>query len=122
MKIAVTSQNRKSVTDHAGRCRKFWIFEIEYNQIVGKTLLELPREQCFHESPPHQPHPLDTIDVLITRGICEGLTRRLAWNRVKSVVTDESIPENAVGQYLAGLLKEEYPPRQLIRPRSQPAT
>ncbi len=25
MKIAVASQNRKTVTAHAGKCRKFWL-------------------------------------------------------------------------------------------------
>ncbi len=29
MKIAVTSQNRKTITDHAGKCRKFWLFDID---------------------------------------------------------------------------------------------
>jgi predicted Fe-Mo cluster-binding NifX family protein len=63
MKIAVTSQNHKIVTQHAGRCRKFWIFSID------KKLLELPKTQSLHESSTHEPHPLDDIDVLITAGI-----------------------------------------------------
>jgi hypothetical protein len=29
MKIAVTSQNRKTITSHAGKCRKFWVYEVE---------------------------------------------------------------------------------------------
>ena len=65
MKIAVTSQNRKSITEHAGRCRKFWVFVAENNKIVDKELLELPKDQAFHESSPHESHPLDDIDVLI---------------------------------------------------------
>ncbi len=47
MKIAVTSQNRKSITEHAGRCRKFWIFMIEENRIVDRKLLELAKEQFY---------------------------------------------------------------------------
>lgn len=34
MKIAITSLNRKRITEHAGRCRKFWIFMIDENSIV----------------------------------------------------------------------------------------
>ena len=45
MKIAVTSQNRRTITEHAGKCRKFWVYDIEQGQVTGKTLLELPIEQ-----------------------------------------------------------------------------
>jgi len=62
MKIAVTSQNRKTITGHAGSCRIFWIFTIEDNKITSKELLELPKEQAFRASPPDQPHLLDGID------------------------------------------------------------
>lgn len=65
MKIAVASQNRKTVTGHAGKCRKFWIYGIDHDSVKGKTLLELPTDQSFHAS--HgQPHPLDDVQVLIT--------------------------------------------------------
>ena len=105
MKIAVTSQNRKSITEHAGRCRKFWIFVTENNKIVDKQLLELPKEQAFHESSPHEPHPLDDIDVLIAGGLGQGLVRRLARKDIKGLVTMESDPEKAVLLYLNGSLE-----------------
>ncbi|MCW8959748.1 MAG: NifB/NifX family molybdenum-iron cluster-binding protein, partial [Gammaproteobacteria bacterium] len=76
MKIAVTSQNRREITGHAGRCRKFWIYEIEDRQIVDKQLLELPKEQAFHESDPRQPHPLDDVTVLISGGMGQGMQHR----------------------------------------------
>jgi predicted Fe-Mo cluster-binding NifX family protein len=101
MKIAVTSQNRKNVTEHAGRCRKFWIFNIENNTIVDKQLLELPREQAFHDSSAHAPHPLDHIDILIAGGMGEGLMARLERRGIKSVVTQEDDPETAVSLYLS---------------------
>ena len=78
MKIAVTSQNRREITEHAGRCRKFWIYEIENNQVASKTLLELPKEQSFHESSPHEAHPLDEVAVLISASMGQGMLRRLA--------------------------------------------
>ena len=37
MKIAVTSQNRKTVTGHAGKCRKFWIYEVEGSAVISKN-------------------------------------------------------------------------------------
>jgi predicted Fe-Mo cluster-binding NifX family protein len=38
MKIAVTSQNRKTITSHAGKCRKFWVYEVEDNVACGKNI------------------------------------------------------------------------------------
>ena len=65
MKIAITSQNRRTITEHAGKCRKFWVYAIEQGATTHKELLELPLEQSFHESSPQQAHPLDTVQVLL---------------------------------------------------------
>ncbi|WP_372738815.1 NifB/NifX family molybdenum-iron cluster-binding protein [Neptunomonas sp.] len=100
MKIAVTSQNRKTVTEHAGACRKFWIFTVKDNQILTKQLLELPKEQSFRESDPHAEHPLDDIDVLITAGMGSGLAQRLKRKGIQALLTDVSDPVDAVNQAL----------------------
>jgi predicted Fe-Mo cluster-binding NifX family protein len=103
MKIAVTSQNRKIVTGHAGKCRKFWIYEAAGGVISGKTLLELPLEQSFHAS--HGgPHPLDDVDVLICGGMGQGLVNRLQAMGIEGLVTTETDPDHAVASYLAGSL------------------
>ena len=109
MKTAVTSQNRKSITEHAGRCRKFWVFVAENNEIVDRDLLEFPKEQSFHESSPHESHPLDDIDVLIAGGMGQGLVMRLAGKGIKVLVTKESDPEKAVLLYLDGSHEAEQP-------------
>lgn len=103
MKIAVTSQNRKNVTEHAGRCRKFWVFDIEGDKVVDKQLLELPKEQAFHDSSPHDIHPLDDIDVLLTGGMGSGLAQRLEKKGIKALVTTHDDPEAAVSHYLRAL-------------------
>jgi predicted Fe-Mo cluster-binding NifX family protein len=99
MRIAVTSQNRKTVTKHAGRCRKFWIFEVENNVIANKELLELHKEQSFHDSSPHDTHPLDMVDVLIAGGMGEGLMRRIGRTGIKGIVSQEDEPEKVVLMY-----------------------
>jgi predicted Fe-Mo cluster-binding NifX family protein len=109
MKIAVTSQNRKTVTEHAGRCRKFWVFNTENNKIVDKTLLQLPKELSFHDSSPHEAHPLDEVDVLIAGGMGHGLMMRLERKGIKGLITKEENPEKAVLLYLAGSLGSEQP-------------
>ena len=107
MKIAVTSQNRKTVTEHAGVCRKFWIFTVKEKQILSKQLLELPKEQCFRESIPNAAHPLDDIDILITGGMGNGLTQRLKKKGIQALLTDISDPVEAVNQVLQVPLHEK---------------
>ena len=104
MKIAVASQNRKSVTGHAGKCRKFWIYAIKSGTVEDRQLLELPREQSFHEHRGPAPHPLAGVQVLITGGMGEGLTRRLAGMGIEGLVTPETDPDLAVAAWLAGTL------------------
>jgi len=104
MKIAVASQNRENVTGHAGRCRRFWIYTVENNEVVGKEMLELAPDQIFHGSPPNAPSPLDGTDVLISGGMGEGLVRRLAVKGIQGVITSETDPDAAVAAYLDGSL------------------
>lgn len=102
LKIAVCSQNRKTVTEHAGKCRKFWIYDVQNGEVKDRTLLELPLEQALHSSPPGQPHPLDAVDVLIGAGMGSGLQQRLAQHGIRGVVSTETQPDQAVAAFLAG--------------------
>jgi predicted Fe-Mo cluster-binding NifX family protein len=106
MKIAVASQNRKTVTGHAGKCRKFWIYEINGNQVLDRALLELPMEQSFHESGPGAPHPLDDVNVLISAGMGQGLKFRLKQKGIQALATPETDPDRAVAAWLVGALEE----------------
>ncbi len=106
MKIAVTSQNRKTVTDHAGQCRKFWIFETEFADVVEKHLVELPLQLRIRDT---QPNPLDGVNVLITGGMASGLRYHLKQRGIQAVSTLESDPERAVAAWLNGTLDETPP-------------
>ncbi len=101
MIIAVTSQNRKTVTEHASRCRKFWLFTVQQQQVTGKELLELPKEMSLRESGCDAAHPLDTIDVLLSAGMGERLQQRLARKGIRALTTTETDPDQAVSRYLA---------------------
>jgi len=110
MKIAITSQNRKKITGHAGRCRNFWIFEIEEGSICDRQLLELPKEQSFHDSHGLSTHPLDDVDVLLTAGMGTGLSKRLQRKGIKAVITTQTEDiEEGVKLFLQGNLKAEEP-------------
>lgn len=100
MKIAVTSQNRKTVTGHAGRCRRFWIYTVDGGEVTDKTLLEQSKEESFHDSDSNSPHPLDAIDVLLTGDMGPGLAQRMARKGTEAQVTSETDPDAAIKHYL----------------------
>lgn len=102
--IAVASQNRRNVTGHTGRCRRFWIYHVEHDRVQSKELLELAKEQSFHETSAQAAHPLDTVDVLINGGMGQGLERRLDARGIRALATSETDPDRAVAAYLAGTL------------------
>jgi predicted Fe-Mo cluster-binding NifX family protein len=110
MKIAVASQNRREITGHTGRCRKFWIYDIGIDGgLTGKELLEFDKSRSFHESSPHDAHPLDAVKVLISGGLGNGMRRRLAAMGIEAVVTHHTDPDTAVSAWLAGTLVDVPP-------------
>jgi predicted Fe-Mo cluster-binding NifX family protein len=106
MKIAVTSQNRATVSDHAGRCRSFWVYETEYADVREKHLVELGDGQGFHGN---LPGPLAGINVLISGGMASALRYHLKQQGVQAVTTREGDPDRAVAAWLNGTL-DEMPP------------
>ncbi len=100
MLIAIASQNRRTITDHTGRCRRFWLYHTEHDQVLRKEMLELTKEQTFHASPPHAAHALDDVDVLICGGMGPGLEQRLAAKGIHGLVSSETDPDRAVAAYL----------------------
>lgn len=104
MQIAITSQNRRTITEHAGKCRNFWLYDIEDKQIAGKRLVELPMEQSFHASHSGLPGALSGINVLITAGMGGNLFRRLLDLGVQPLLACEEDPDRAIADFLAGCL------------------
>lgn len=107
MIIAVASQNKRHITGHTGRCRKFLIYLVDNGNIISKDLLELPEELSFHKCSPDDPHPLDEVAVLINGGMGQGLARRLANKGIMSVITTRKDPDSVVADYLSGRLTHQ---------------
>jgi predicted Fe-Mo cluster-binding NifX family protein len=107
MKIAITSQNRKEVTGHAGQCRNFWIVELEERKVANRTLVELGREETFHGTGSGFPPALQGVDVLVSGGMGPGLRQRLAARGITAIVTTETDVERAIAGVLAGTLTDE---------------
>lgn len=100
MRIAVTSQNFRTVTGHAGKARRFLIYETRRGFDPAEVeRLDLPREMAFHDLH-DEPHPLDGTDVLMTESAGPGFGRRLARRGVRLVLTAERDPRLAVKAFL----------------------
>lgn len=104
MRIAVTSQNFRTVTGHAGRARRFIVFEALEggDELREVDRLDLDADMAIHGYGHQQAHPLDAMNVLITGGAGEGFVRHLAARGVQVVATPESDPLLAVQAFLAG--------------------
>ncbi len=100
MLIAVCSQNRREVTGHAGKCRRFRMFSVSDGQVTEQPLLELALEETFHESKALD-HPLYQVNALIALEMGEGLQRRLQSRNIKTFTTTLTEPVAAVAAFLA---------------------
>lgn len=106
--VAITSQNRKSITGHAGRCRNFFVYTIENDSIVKKELLELTSGETLHEvfhgiKPTHS--VLFDVDILLTGGIGNGAIQKLAINNVTCYTVQEKDPDEAINKLMKGVLE-----------------
>ncbi|MFZ2162987.1 MAG: NifB/NifX family molybdenum-iron cluster-binding protein [Sideroxyarcus sp.] len=106
MRIAVSSQNYRTVTGHAGKARRFIVFEAD-GQTPPREIerLDLDADMAMHGYGHNAAHPLDRMNVLITGGAGEGFVRNLAARGVLVVATNETIPSLAVEAFLDGRVK-----------------
>jgi predicted Fe-Mo cluster-binding NifX family protein len=107
MKIAVTSQNFRTVTGHAGRARRFLIYDAEPGaEPIEVARLDLPKELAMHEfhgAGGERPHPTDGVEVILSQGFGDGFARRMAQRGIAVFATEETDPAEAVKAYLASV-------------------
>ena len=109
MKIAVSSQNFRTVTSHAGKARRFIVFDLATPCTPREVeRLDLPRELALHEYRGLD-HPLFAMDAVITGGAGEAFVRRLGARGIVVVLTGETDPLRAARDYVAGVVKPPLP-------------
>lgn len=101
MKIGVSSQNFRTITGHAGKGRRFLVFEQQADGLHELDRIDLPKEMSM-QAFSGDDHPLDLLDVLITAGCGDGFIRRMASRNVQVITTAESSPTIAVEKFLTG--------------------
>lgn len=102
MHIAITSQNFRTITGHAGKTRRFLIYEATGTESARETgRLDLPKEMSLHEYRGND-HPVFQLDAVITAGCGAGFIQRLARYGVRVVATSETDPATAAAAVAAG--------------------
>ena len=101
MRIAVTTQDFQTVTGHAGRARRFLIYDVQPGaDPVEVERLYLPPQLTMHDFPSPGPHPVDDVDVVLSKGFGEGFFFRMASRGIIAAITEITDPAEAVKGYL----------------------
>lgn len=107
MKIGITSQNFRTITGHAGKARRFFVYEGSNGadiKLIDK--IDLPKDQSIHASShtknPVEKHPIDDLDILITASCGDGFQRKMKSRGITLVKTSEQDPLVAATDFIAG--------------------
>jgi len=102
MNIAVTSQNFRTITGHAGKTRRFLVYTRSAEGTWSEAdRIDLPKEMSMHEFKGGS-HPVDAFDVLITESCGEGFIHKMTERGVVVLTTSETDPVTAVESFAAG--------------------
>jgi predicted Fe-Mo cluster-binding NifX family protein len=104
MRIAVTSQNFRTITGHAGKSRRFLVYEADADGNPTEVdRLDLPMELSLHEY--HgEDHPLFELKLtgIVTQGAGSGFLQRMARHGIQVYTTSATDPLQAVSAILSG--------------------
>jgi predicted Fe-Mo cluster-binding NifX family protein len=115
MRIAVTSQNFRSITGHAGKSRRFIVYEVAAGADPAEVeRLDLPKELSVHEYHGDD-HPLYQLglDAILTGSAGHGFVQRMARQGIRVLATSETdipsaLDKLATGQPLPAPLPHEH--------------
>jgi len=110
MKIAVTYQNGRTISGHAGRTNRFLIYTIENQKIIDKTEMDMEKEQTFHNIfhdgvKPIPEHPLLHINAIIAGNMGTGFFQKMRMNNIDAINTSERDPDEAIEKLMVGKLE-----------------
>ena len=112
MRIAITSQNFKTITGHAGKTRRFLVYETDSQCLLTEVeRIDLPAEMSLHAY--HgEDHPLFLagLESLITQGAGQGFGQRLSRHGIRVFVTSGADPVQGASRVAAGLPLAPGPP------------
>ena len=104
MRIAVSSQNFRSITGHAGKSRRFIVYECAAGGAPAEVeRLDLPTGMSLHDYHGDD-HPLFglRLDTIVTGGAGDGFIQRMARQGIQVVATGETDIDAALTALAAG--------------------
>ncbi len=112
MKIAIVSQDFRTIGGKTGRARNFLVYETNSKgEPILLEKLEIPEtEPTFHDlhTDDVTPHRLNGM-VLITGEAGEGLTERLSRRGITVYITSETDPKTAIKGVIDGTIPRVSP-------------
>jgi predicted Fe-Mo cluster-binding NifX family protein len=109
-RVAITAQNKKKISGHAGHCKNYLVYTIDDSGSYTHKLITLEDNETlhytFHDDPSPKPHNIIfDMDVLLTQGIGQGAINRLAERNVTAYIIEEEEPEIAIKKLIDGTLE-----------------
>jgi predicted Fe-Mo cluster-binding NifX family protein len=103
MKIAIATDDFENVARHAGQSTRWLLFDCLPGCEVGEAVrITLSKAQVFHHWDDSGPHPLDGVEVMISRSAGDGFLRRMQQRGVDVLLTSETLADAALLKVLAG--------------------
>jgi predicted Fe-Mo cluster-binding NifX family protein len=106
-KIAISSQDQKTVTGHAGRCQNFFIYTVDQEGKFEKEAVHYEKDNTLHEGihGTKGEHPLFDMDIILTLDLGQGAISVLETKGVRVYMIQEENPDTAITKLIDGSLK-----------------
>lgn len=99
MKVAVTSQNFRTVTSHAGKARRFIVFDCQDGLDPFETeRFDLPKDMSLSAYKGND-HPVFGADVVLSTSFGMGFVKRLQKHGVTASLVTAEAPLDAIMEY-----------------------
>ena len=108
MKIAIASDDKKTISHHFGKALGFVVFEIENNKVIKQEYKENIGKNngecgsCNHST---MINNIKDCEVVISYGMGQKIYDDLTKNKIKPIVTEEQNVKIALEQFLKNDLK-----------------
>ena len=107
MKIAVSTEDQKTICGHLGRCSTFIVYDLENCEIVSRETREVTPVHGADETYSGHRGVIDALmdtSAVITNGMGAHFASALHAAGIDPVVTQERDPDTAVRAYIEGSL------------------
>lgn len=107
MRVAISSQNFRTLSGHAGKCRRFLVFRFRYQELpieVGR--IDLPIDMTIHQWDGQGQHPLFEVDHILTASCGEGFIKKMSRRGIGVHISDEKHPIKAAERLQTKLERE----------------